>query len=188
MKNLHMYFPVDFDELAKPEAKSNFSLDTPALDFLQDFKKIRPIVVDTFIGADELSALMLNTHEALVSVEDQHGHFIGIVTLDNLCDQNLMRKQAEGFKRSEIRVTDLMIERKDLHALAWDEIRDASIGDVIKVLKKMGRRECLVVDQNVHRIRGILSASEISRLLQRPIDIHDKSSFYRVFAPVSIRN
>lgn len=49
----------------------------------------------------------------------------------------------------------------------------------------MGPGSLLYVDAQTHRIRGIFSASDISRKLHLPINIQQSSDFYRVFAAVS---
>jgi CBS domain containing-hemolysin-like protein len=97
----------------------------------------------------------------------------------------LIRKQAEGFFRKEIKVSDVMIRRRDLPAFDAEEIQRATIGDVVSAIKKSGCRFALVLDRQTHQIQGIFSADELSERLQRPIEIRDESSFYRVFAPVS---
>jgi len=78
-------------------------------------------------------------------------------------------------------VTDLMRSKSNLLALDYDALADATIDDVISVLKDSGQRHCLVVDKTSNQIRGIFSASDISRMLQLPINIQEKSSFYEIF-------
>lgn len=188
MKNLHMYITADVDELASPVKRLEWNWDTPAVEFLKDFSQIRPIVVDTAISTDELKALMLGIRETVLPLEDRQGHFVGVIGLDDISDQVLMRRQAEGYQRQEIQVSDLMTRRQDLPALDWREVVSASISDVVKALQKSGKKECLVIDHRTHRIRGLFSVSDISRKLRQPIEISDSASFYRVFAPVSNRN
>jgi len=61
-------------------------------------------------------------------------------------------------------------------------VKKASISDVIDILQDNGEQHCLMIDREKHHIRGVFSASDISRKLHLPIDIQEKSSFYRVFA------
>jgi CBS domain containing-hemolysin-like protein len=185
MKHLHSYITTESDELAQPDAARELSLETSAHLFLQDFKINRPLLVQLDLAADDLKALMLLTHDSLAAIENRDGHFLGIVTIDDLSDQSLIRKQSQGLKRSDIKVADVMTKRKDLRAIAWSELAHASIADVITALKQMGCSECLVIDQEEHRIRGIFAISDISQKLGRTIEIHDQTNFYRVFAPVS---
>jgi CBS-domain-containing membrane protein len=82
-------------------------------------------------------------------------------------------------------VADLMTRKRDLMALDLNEVETSSIGDVVNLLKDNSQQHCLVVDDKTHQIRGIFSASDISRKLHLPINIQEQSSFYRVFAAVS---
>jgi CBS domain containing-hemolysin-like protein len=185
MQNLHLYTALEVDELAWPDDSASCTLDSPASKFMVDFRQIKPIVYDATTSADELKSFMLHSHIHTISVLDSQSHFAGIVSLGELSDQALIRKQAEGFFRKEIKVSDVMIKRRDLPAFDAEEIQRATIGDVVSAIKKSGCRFALVLDRQTHQIQGIFSADELSERLQRPIEIRDESSFYRVFAPVS---
>jgi CBS domain containing-hemolysin-like protein len=185
MKNLHLFVTNDGDELASPDEPLVYTFKTPAIAFIHDFKNIKPLAVDSRAKADEMKSLMLNLHVSFISVMDSTDHFVGIVSLDDLSDQNLIRKQAEGYPRNEIQVADFMTLRKDLLAFDSREIETASIGDVIESLKTNGRKECLVLDRDSHKIRGVFTISEISKKLQQPIEILDQTNLYRVFSPAS---
>jgi CBS-domain-containing membrane protein len=75
-----------------------------------------------------------------------------------------------------------MRPKKNLSTLDYNELSRATIGDVIIALKDSGQQHCLVVDKDSNKIRGIFSASDISRKLHLSIDIQEKSSFYKVFS------
>ena len=182
MKNLHLYATDELDELASPEDSSTYSLETPAMEFISDFNVTKPMAIDSRTKAHDIQALMLNLHVSLISIVDSKGHFIGIVSLDDLSDQNLIRKQAEGFYPNEIEAVDFMTPRKDLLAFDSEEIENATIGEVIETLKTTSHKECLVLDRYSHKIRGIFTIGEISKKLHQPIEIRDQSSFYRFFA------
>jgi CBS domain containing-hemolysin-like protein len=126
----------DTDELAWPEDSSVYTLETPAMEFINDYKMIKPMAIDSETKADEMKPVMLNLHMSLISIVNSQGHFLGIVSLDDLSDQNFIRKQAEGFLRSEIEAVDFMTPRKDLLAFDRAEIEHAAINDVIDALKK----------------------------------------------------
>jgi len=93
-----------------------------------------------------------------------------------------VQKVAEGGKRADIALTDLMTPKRDLKALDYEEVARVPISEVINKLKDCGEQHYLVIDHDTHKIRGIFSASDISRKLHLPIDIQDKSSFYKVFS------
>jgi hypothetical protein len=95
-----------------------------------------------------------------------------------------MQRVSKNTKREDIPMAEFMILKKDLKALDYDEISKATIADVILVLKELGRQHCLVVDEDTLRVRGVFSASDISRKLHFPIDIQDPTSIYRVISAV----
>ncbi|MEL7400681.1 MAG: histidine kinase, partial [Pseudomonadota bacterium] len=107
---------------------------------------------------------------------------VGLIDADDLIDRLIVQKVSQGTPRSDVLVEQLMTPRKDLLALDIQRLQGASIGDVIEALQDSGKQHCLVIDSQSHRIRGVFSASDISRKLHLPINIQDKSSFYRVFA------
>lgn len=186
MKQLHLYNVANMDELNWPGVNAHYSLQSPALEFITDFRHHEPITTDSGTTADEMRSFMLHTHIHTVCVLDSRSRFIGVIHLEDLSDQAILRKQAEGYRRSDIKVTDLMLPRKDLPAFDLDELETATISDVLDTLKARGKRSCLVLDQHTHSIKGIVSVSEISRRLGTPIEIRQSSDFYRVFAPIAL--
>lgn len=181
MKKLHLYSASNIEDMAWPEEIQSISSATPALHFFTDFKYNRPLVIDSSISAVDVQKLMKKAHVRLKFVIDEHSKFLGVISNDELIDSIIVKKISEGFGRQEVLVTDLMRSKSELLALDYNELAQATIGDVISALKDSGQQHCLVVDQASNKIRGIFSASDISRMLQLPIDIQEKSSFYKVF-------
>ena len=182
MKRLNLYPITEVDNLAWPEEMAGLTMASPALRFFTDFTKVKPLVIDSTLSAVEVKRLMQQTHVRLKFVLNDAGQFIGIVSLDDLIDRKIVQKVSEGNRRDDIALTELMTPKTDLKALDYQEVSKASILEVVRTLKDSGEQHCLVVDLNDHKIRGIFSASDISRKLHLPIDIQDKSSFYKVFS------
>lgn len=61
---------------------------------------------------------MLQAHVRLKLVVDDHGAFVGLVSLADLDDQEKVKKVAEGFNRRDLAVADFMRPR--------DSLREAS--------------------------------------------------------------
>ena len=181
MKKLHLYSASNIEEMAWPEEILSISRATPALHFFTDFKHNRPLVIDSSISAVDVQKLMKKAHVRLKFVIDEHNKFLGVISTDELIDSIIVQKISEGYSREEVLVTDLMRSKNDLSALDYNQLANATIGDVISALKNSGQQHCLVVDKESNKIRGIFSASDISRMLQLPIYIQEKSSFYKVF-------
>ncbi len=186
MPKLTLYPVVSVDELVYPEQSPRYTLESRAMQFFTDFYTIEPLVIDSTVSAIEARNTMIKTHVRMKLVVDENEHFVGVISSRELSEQNIMAKASQlHHSREDIQVTDLMIRKKDLLALNIDEVNRASISDVVNFLKDNHQQHCLVVDEQMHQIRGIFSASDISRKLQLPIDINEQSSFSKVFDAVS---
>lgn len=185
MKKLKLYPISSVDELAWPTAPAGISMRTPALEFFTDFNSVQPLVIEATVSAVEAKKMMIKTHVRLQFVVDKGNHVVGVISAEDLAERKIVQLVASGMKRNDIAVTDLMTPKKSLMALGIDEVEKASVADVIELLKDYHQQHCLVIDRNDHKIRGIFSASDISRKLRLPIDIQERSDFYRVFAAVS---
>lgn len=182
MKTLHLYPVEAVDELVWPEESDDLTLSSPALRFFTDFATHKPLVIDANVSAIEAKVMMQKTHVRMKFVVNEENRFIGIVTSDALTDRKIVQKISEGFKRHEISIVEVMTPKRDLKVLDYAEVERVSIAEVVALLKDQGEQHCLVVDRKHHAIRGIFSASDISRKLHLPINIQETSSFYKVFS------
>ena len=179
MKNLALCDIESIDELAWPK-ENCVDLNSPALTVFTDFEQVNPIVIDASTSAVDAESLMINAHVRLVIIVDQY-HFLGVVSLDDLNLQEMIKREAAGIPRAELSVADFMQTRNELKAFSLEELEKSSINDVVETLQKRGQQHCLVVDRNSHMIRGIISASDIARKLRIPININMNSSFINIF-------
>jgi CBS domain-containing protein len=181
MKNMTMYPMSDINELAWPEQGDALSQNSPAVDFFTDFETVQPRVIEVATSALDARKVMMTTHVRLLLVVNHRNHFVGVITADDLIERKIVQRVSEGYRRDEIEVTDLMTPKKQLTALDIAAVKKATIGDVIAVLKNVHQQHCLVIDSEHGRIRGIFSASEISRKLKLYIDTDSRFDFNKVF-------
>lgn len=182
MSKLTLYPVSSVDELVYPEQAQHYTLESRALNFFTDFYNVEPLIIDDEVSAVDARNTMIRTHVRLKLVVDKNKQFIGIISAKELSEQNILaRSLQQQTPRDEIRVADLMIRKTDLLALHFDEVNQASIGDVVQFLKDNHQQHCLVLDGDLHQIRGIFSASDISRKLKLPLNIHEQTSFSKVF-------
>ncbi len=120
---------------------------------------------------------MSKAHARLRFVVDDDGLFLGVVTLDDISEQEMIKKMAAGHREHDILVTDFMQSRNQLKAFDYNELSRAKIIDVIETLKLQRQKHCLVIDHDSHEIRGIISGSDIGRALDMPITINRDSNF-----------
>lgn len=185
MKKLTMYPVTNIDELARPADSVEFSLFSPAVEFFTDFLNVVPLVLDASTTADEARQTMLKTHVRLMFVINEKNEFIGVITADDLAERKIVQQVAKGYQREDVQVTDLMTQRRELMALSIEDVNKSSIAAIVELLKDSQQQHCLVLDRDEHKIRGIFSASDISRKLKLPIEIPHQSDFYRVFSAIA---
>ena len=79
-----------------------------------------------------------------------------------------------GSKIADIMVRDIMTPKNRLEAITMQDLRKASVGDLVETFKRMGRQHALVRepmegDDTKPVIRGILSVTQLNKLLGRPM-------------------
>lgn len=181
MKKLEFYSPDPAAHLVWPEDSDAISLHSPALSVFTDFKRHQPLVVDVHCVAAEAERLMLEAHVRLKLVVDGQRQFLGVVSLADLDTQERIKKVAEGFNRNELTVADFMRPRDSLRVLAFQQLAEARVMDLVEALKNNPDQHCLVIDFGNHQIRGVISASDMARRLKLPLDINRHSSFFGIF-------
>ena len=184
MKSLHLIECGNTNELLAPNEALCDDLDSSSLSIITDFTHVKPLVIDAHACAIEAERLMRMTHVRLKLVVDEHSALVGIVSHKDIDSQEVMKRVANGFTREELVVSDFMIPLNALTALAYQELENASIRDVLVTLGESTRQHCLVVDSEVQKIRGIVSVSNIIRLLRLPIELSGSSTFRDVYRKV----
>ncbi len=183
-RSLSIYSVDKVDHLVFPEEFEGISTKSSALKVFTDFKFHNPLVIEAGLLLAEAERLMKKAHVRLKLVVDDMENFVGTLSLDNISEERIVQKVASGVRRDELKVADMMIPRANVKALDYSEVASATIDDIIHVLQDQGEQHCLVVDENKHHIRGVISASDIARRLhiEIPIMSATPSSFYEVFA------
>lgn len=186
MKELTLYPVIKEDELARPEVIVELSLATSAMQFFTDYRVREALVIDDDTKAIDAHKAMLAMHEHLRLVVDKAEHFAGVISSQELTEQNIIRNAVEAkVPRGDLEVKDLMTPKKDLFALDIREVEKAKISEVVEMLKDNHQKYCLVVDETTHHIVGVVSAYELSLKLNVDLDIADIPSFYHLYAEVS---
>lgn len=185
MKKLNLLPIENIDNIVKPDDFEMLTLQSPATMIFTDFTRHDPSVIDANTKAVDALHLMLKAHVHLKIVIEKN-IFVGIITSNDVSEQQIMHETSLGNSRDEILVSDLMLPRSQLKAFDISELEKATINDVIHALKQNGLRHCLVMDTNNHHIRGIISSSDIARKLHIPIEISDHVTFAKIFEAVHV--
>ena len=178
MHNLTLCKTESIDTLAHPDIYEHVELASSALSIFTDFHDHQPLVIDGNVKAVELEKLMRQSHVKMKLVLDQRQQFVGIVTLADITEQKILQRVAQlGIPRPELLVVDMMQPKSMLQAFDYNELKLSSVSDVVNALRENGAMHCLVIDKVAHEIRGVISVSDIARILRIPLDIHSQPSF-----------
>ena len=181
MKTLTLCDVEQIDELAWPEDFQDINLMSSAKCVFTDFKKSKPLVINESINAHQAEQLMMNAHVRLKLVVDSSNKFLGVVSLTDINHQEIMKRIASGADHDELLVTDFMRAKSTLKAIDYDDLKTASVGDLLQTLQTNGERHCLVLDKENHNIRGVISASDLVRMLKLHFDLTLPPSFVDIF-------
>ncbi|WP_179952205.1 CBS domain-containing protein [Marinicella rhabdoformis] len=181
MKQLKLLTVTDINEVANPEHDTSISTDSSALLIFTDFHVYHPFDLSHIAGAREALNLMQAAHVRMKFVVDDAGMFLGVVSTDDLNEQEINKRQAFGQAASDMTVVDFMRPKSKLKAIEYSDLCEATIAEVMELLKSQGLQHCLVVDHALNQIRGVISSSDIARKLRLPVDISEASDFKRIF-------
>ena len=113
------------------------------------------------------------------------GYVLGLITATDILGERPMRvSQARGVRRGELDAGDVMTPAAAVVAFTLRDVQGAKVGHIVASLKQASRHHALVAEvlpDGGERIRGIFSASEISRRLGEPVHI---SEFATTFTEV----
>lgn len=181
MKSLTLYNTESTDRLVWPEEQHSVSAKTPALSILTDFRQNRPRVIDENVRALELENLMKLSHVKMKLVLNSQNKFIGIVSLFDLSEENILKKVDKITPRSELSVSDFMHPRETLMCFDYTDLVKATVEEVLETQKHNHQQHCLVIDREQHEIRGLISARDVARLINHSVDIETHISFEALF-------
>lgn len=181
MKNLTLHNVGHVNHLVWPQAPRDTTVDSPALAVITDFGQYIPLVVNHDMRAVDTEAMMRRQHVRLKFVVDGQEEFLGVVGLEDLNDEEIVKKVANGFERSELSVLDFMCPRHLLYGLDYTELESTHVYALLYTLRDLERQHCLVFDTQSQKIRGIVSASDVARKIKLPLDLSVPVSFQRVW-------
>ncbi|MGE5624955.1 MAG: CBS domain-containing protein [Bacillota bacterium] len=147
--------------------------ENPATDAMTDLSRVAAATVEPDASLHRAEAIMKHAKVRLLFVQDADQNLLGLITLRDLKGDRPVRYQNDvGVGFGEIRVADIMTPADRLETLSLHDVEDARIGDIIQTLKRTGRQHALVVEPRGKSavIRGIFSATRISRQLGMPVE------------------
>ncbi|MFZ2855221.1 MAG: CBS domain-containing protein [Rhodocyclaceae bacterium] len=159
--------------------------NSEAIQVMTDLSRVPAATVDPKATLEEANQSMILRGVRLLLVVGEARKVVGLVTsADILGEKPVLVAQSRRAKRSELLIADVMIPVEAMETLHIDDVRKASVGNIIATLKAAGRAHALVVGQTndgKQSLAGIFSASQIARQLGVQIHTHEMA---RTFAEI----
>ena len=153
--------------------------EDPATTVMTDFRQVVPITIEPHHRIDPALRKMKVAGVRLLLVPDEYDKIIGVITsADILGERPIKLIEETRISRENIRVDMIMTPVEEIEALRMMSVRNATVGQIVDTMQVLRRKHILVVesqdeeeddDGDQYKIRGLFSASQISRLLGRDI-------------------
>ncbi len=161
------------------------TVDSDATLVMTDLSQVPSATINAEATLEEANHSMLVRGVRLLIVVGMNKQIAGLVTTtDILGEKPVLVAQKHQSRRGELRVADVMVPVDRVEALAIEDVRKASVGDIVATLKSDGRAHAIVIGQGQdgkQYLLGIFSASQIARQLGVQIHTHEVA---RTFAEI----
>lgn len=151
------------------------SIESSATDVMTDFEHVTPVSVEQKELVDDALDLMKRQHVRLLFAVNEQGDVQGIITAADIMGvKPMMYAENNGIARKLVEVKHIMLARDKINALSLRQVQQVKIGDIILTLQSSSSQHLLVLDEDAQgekKIRGIISASDISRHLKISFDV-----------------
>lgn len=140
--------------------------DSPAIDVMTDLRRVASQAVSSFCSVDQATERMKNAGVRLLFIINQSYEILGILTSQDILEEKVLTyMNTHNTRREDVTVRDLMTPQTRVEVLQMYDVARATVGDLIKTFKQMGRQHALVVEEidGKQTIRGILSTTQIAK-------------------------
>ena len=150
------------------------TLDDPAFSVMTDLAEVRAANIGPEKRIDEANAAMIERGVRLLFVLDNSRTIVGVITATDLLGEKPVRfMQERGVRRGEILVADIMTPASMLEAISMQDVAQMRVGHIVATLRKVNRIHLMAAEDNGTRVRGLFSASRISRQLGQDLSTVD---------------
>jgi CBS domain-containing protein len=161
---------------ASPWHHAPVTLGSPALEVMTDLTRVKAATTHPGTALRQAEQLMIYQGVRMLFVTTEMPSIEGLITATDLRSDRPMRAVHDrNVRYDDLCVADVMTGLSLLDAIDCEQMRAATVGNVISTLKALGRNHLLVVegatDSTPRRVRGVVSRSQIERQLGTPIDI-----------------
>jgi len=163
----------------QPSTFSSVTANSPAIAVMTDLRQVSAATIGAEATLSDATRTMMARNVRLLLVVAADHSVVGLITArDTQGERPIQWLHDRGGKRTDLRVSDLMIRTEDIDMLDMKDVLHAEVGHIVASLEAWGRQHALVAERDAltgfTRIRGIFSATQIGRQLGvavQPFDV-----------------
>lgn len=143
-------------------------LEDPAISAMTDFQKHPPYTTTATTTIYEAFQQMKLLGVKSLFVVNADNQIIGHISARDIqSNKAAMIAHQFDIKMTEVTVKMLMVRPQDLHTLNFEELSNARIGHIVRLLYELNANYIFVIshDQGVDAVRGLFSISRLSQQL-----------------------
>ena len=168
---------------AQPWQTAPVTLDSSALAVMTDLRQVKAATTSAATSLLQAEQIMIYLGVRMLFVASEMPAIEGLVTSTDLRgDKQLRAAHDRQMRFDELSVADVMTELAMLEAVDYEQLRSATVSNLIATLKQHGRNHLLVVEGGgpaaAQRVRGVVSRSQIERQLGSPIAMTEVASSF----------
>jgi hypothetical protein len=154
-----------------------------ALEVMTDLARVKAATVAPATSLCVAEQTMINQGVRMLFVVTGLPSIEGLITSTDLHgDQQMRLVHERGLRWADLCVADVMTPVSALDAVDFDDLRLATVGNLIATLKRHGRNHLLVrqtaTELSPHRVRGVISRAQIERQLGESIVLSEIASSF----------
>jgi len=157
------------------DVATRLTMASPAVLGMTDLRQQIAVTIEPDVSIDWALQCMKSAGVRLLFVVNHDKQLSGLITSTDIQGEKPVQfRQQLSLRYEEIMVRDIMTSQSELEATEMAEVMRATVADVVAMLERVGRRHALVLDHEPDSgesaIRGIFSASQIEKQLDRVIE------------------
>ena len=159
---------------AQPKAAEGVTTASSGIDVMTDLAVVRAATITPDTPLDKAEQTMIQQGVRSLFVMSEYPCVDGLITAADLLGDKPVRLMTQlKVQRNALCVSDVMTRLSDLDALDYNELKDATVADVISTFKRVNHTHLLVVEsatvKGPARIRGVISITQVERQLGRSV-------------------
>ncbi|QSX34379.1 hypothetical protein JYB87_03765 [Shewanella avicenniae] len=168
MKTLNTFCLSSAQTLAQSSCVTQLNSDSPAVDAMMPFDHQLRMALPATMPAPEAYRQMVDENSKINYVINERHEILGIISRGWLSATHLAKFVDKTHGPSSWTVSDMMLPRYELLAVAQDELENATVADVLASFRSVQRDFLLVINQRGN-VCGLFAAEDIlQRMQHRP--------------------